>query len=310
PGLNALIRAANLRRRVDATTIAYVLAPRINAAGRVGETEAALRLLTTSDGAEAEALAARLERDNRDRRALDKRTLNEALEQVGEGFDPERDRGLVIAGDGWHPGVIGIVASRIVERVFRPAVLVALNGDQGRGSARSIPGFHLYDAIAACAGHLDRFGGHQQAAGLDIKRNQLGAFREAFQAAAADRLVGHDLQPGLEADLEIRLDEIPGDFYRYLQYVGPFGQGNPEPVFVTRGVHFDAPPSVTTGGHLKFSMVQEEVTLGAIGFGLGDHVPLGELGTGLVDVAYTLSENTYGGSTTVQARALDVRPAA
>lgn len=310
PGLRQLIRAAGLRQPLDTASIAYGLAPRINAAGRVGETDSALRLLMTEDEDEASELAGQLEQNNRDRKALDGEVLREALDQVAGEFDPGRDRGLVVAGEGWHPGVIGIVASRIVERVFRPVVIVALDGDQGRGSARSIPGFDLYEAVAACSQHLDRFGGHRAAAGMDVQRGSLEAFREAFQDAAATQLESVDLQPVLNADLEIRLDEIPGDFYRFLRYVGPFGQGNPDPVFVTRGVHLNAPPKVTAKGHLKFRMAQGKATFDAIGFGLGDHVSPGDLGTGPIDVAYTLAENTFAGFTTVQARALDVRPAA
>ena len=310
PGLAALMASAGLRRSVDATSVAYVLAPRINAAGRVGETEQALRLLMTDDPDEAQDLAARLEKNNRERRDLDRKTLDEALERLTDSYDPASDRGLVVSGDGWHPGVIGIVASRVVERVFRPVVMVAMDGDRGRGSARSIPGFDLYEAIAECSQYLERFGGHPQAAGMDVTRGHLQGFREAFQEAADRRLDPADLEPVLEADMEIRLDEIPGDFYRYLRYVGPFGQGNPEPVFVTRGVYFDAPPRLLGRGHLKFRVVQDGTSLDAIGFGLGDHVSPEELGTGPVDVAYTVGENTYRGFTTLQARALDVRPAA
>lgn len=310
PGLLALARGAGLRPTLDATSVAFGLAPRINAAGRVGETEGALRLLMTGDADEAASLASVLENDNRERRKLDRQTLHEALGHLAPRFDPDRDRGLVIAGDRWHPGVIGIVASRVVERVHRPVVVVAMDGDRGRGSARSIPGFHLYDAIADCAEHLERFGGHRQAAGMDVTRSRLEAFEEAFQVAASARLDDSDLHPVVEADMEIRLNEIPGDFFRWLRYAGPFGQGNPEPVFVSRGVCLDAPPREVGQGHLKFRMVQDGVGFDAIGFGLKSQVPPEVLGTGPIDVAYTLSENTYRGLTTVQARALDVRPAA
>ena len=310
PGLRALMARAGLRFPLDGMSVAYGLAPRINAAGRVGETEDALRLLMTADETEAEDLASGLDRLNRERRELDHKTLDQALEQLATTYAPERDRGLVLAGEGWHPGVIGIVASRIVERVFRPVVMVAVDGPKGRGSARTIPGFHLYDAVSECAGHLQRFGGHQQAAGMDIARDQIEAFREAFQAASARRLDGHSLTPVLDADVEIRLDEIPGDFFRYLRYVGPFGQGNPEPVLVSRGVYLAAPPRVVGRGHIKCRVVQDGTSLDVIGFGLGDHVTPDTFGTGPVDVAYTLSENTYRGTTTLQARALDIRPAA
>ncbi|NNM33561.1 MAG: single-stranded-DNA-specific exonuclease RecJ [Gemmatimonadetes bacterium] len=310
PGVRALIERTGLRFPLDATSVAYGLAPRINAAGRIGETESALRMLMTEDPDEAEALAADLDRLNRERRKLDQGMLDEALDLLGASYQAGRDRGLVVANDGWHPGVIGIVASRIVERVFRPVVMVALDGELGRGSARSIPGFNLYDAISECAPHLQRYGGHAQAAGMDVRRGSLEAFREAFQEAAARRLEDSDLVPTLEADVELRLSEIRGDFFRYLRYVGPFGQGNPEPVLVSRRVHLDAPPKVVGRGHLKCRVVQDGAALEVIGFGLQNHVSLEALGTGPVDLAYTLSENTYRGRASLQGRALDIRPAA
>ena len=310
PGVQALMERTGLRFPLDATSVAYGLAPRINAAGRIGETENALRLLMTEDPQEADALASELEKLNRERRQLDQRMLDEALELLGGTYQAGRDRGLVVAGEGWHPGVIGIVASRIVERVFRPVVMVALEGDRGRGSARSIPGFNLYDAVSECAPHLQRYGGHAQAAGMDVERGHLDAFRDAFQEAAARRLDDADLVPTLEADVEIRLDEIRGDFFRYLRYVGPFGQGNPEPVLVSRGVYLEAPPRVVGRGHLKCRVLQDGAGLDVIGFGLEDHVSPEVLGTGPVDVAYTLSENTYRGRSSLQGQALDIRPAA
>lgn len=306
-GLQALVEVAGLAGRpLHSTSVAFVLAPRINAAGRIGETQWALDLFLTEDRQQAKELAERLETHNRERREIDRKTQAEAMAYLEESYDPDRDRGVVIAGEGWHPGVIGIVASRVVERVFRPAVLISLNGARGRGSARSIPGFHLYEAIAECKEHLERFGGHQAAAGMDIHRDALGAFQEAFQEASARRLADSDLQPVLNADMELRLDEVTPDFFKYLRYVGPFGQKNPEPVFVARGVHLDGPAKTAGRGHLKFRMAQGGRTLEAIGFGLAEHVPPESLGTGAVDVAFTLDENHFRGRRSLQARVRDV----
>ena len=321
PGLRALMERAGVGagKRVDSAAVAFALAPRINAAGRVGDAEDALRLLLTMDPAEARALARTLEHNNNTRKDVERRTTEEVFAALEGSCDPARDRGLVVAGDGWHPGVIGIVASRVVERFHLPAVVIALDEDGGRGSARSIPAFDLYSAIAECAEHLDRFGGHHQAAGMDISRDRVAAFRDAFQAVARRRLGTAKPRPVLAADTEIALHEVDLELNHYLSYLGPFGRENPDPVFVTRRVRVAAPPRVLNGGHLKFRMLgdgresrgpgRRPASLSAIGFGLADKLPGDSLQSGPVDVAFTLLENTFRGATKVEARVLDVRPA-
>ena len=321
PGLRALMERAGVGagKRVDSAAVAFALAPRINAAGRVGDAEDALRLLLTMDPAEARALAGTLEHNNSTRKDVERRTTEEVFAALEGSCDPARDRGLVVAGDGWHPGVIGIVASRVVERFHLPAVVIALDEDGGRGSARSIPAFDLYSAIAECAEHLDRFGGHHQAAGMDIGTDRVAAFRDAFQAVARRRLGTAKPRPVLAADTEIALHEVDLELNHYLSYLGPFGRENPDPVFVTRRVRVAAPPRVLNGGHLKFRMVgdgkesrrpgRRPASLNAIGFGLADKLPGDSLQGGPVDVAFTLLENTFRGVTKVEARVLDVRPA-
>lgn len=311
PGLGALMECAKVRRggEIEAWMVAFGLGPRINAAGRVGDSEAALRLLLTPDPAEARRLAGVLEGNNAERRELEGRIAEEALGALMSVYDPVRDRAVVVAGDGWHPGVIGIVASRVVERIHRPAVVIALDGEVGRGSARSIPPFDLHGAISACAGHLDRFGGHHQAAGMDIRRDRIDAFREAFQAVARKRLGSGEPRPAVDVDLEIGLDEVTLDLSRYTRYAGPYGRGNPEPVFMVRGVRLAAPPRVLSGGHLKFRMERDGRSLGAIGFRLADRLPPDELGGGPVDVSFNLLENTFREHTMVEAKVVDVRPA-
>ena len=311
PGLEALMRSADvtLGGPVEADAVAFRIGPRINAAGRVGDAGEALRLLLTEDSDEAAGLAEVLERNNRERRELESETSEEALAVLRESYDPERDRAVVVAGEGWHSGVIGIVASRVVERIHRPAVVIALDGEAGRGSARSIPPFDLHGAISACAEHLDRFGGHHQAAGMDIRRDRIPAFREAFQAVARRRLGDEQPRPVLPVDAEIGLGEVDLQLSRYMRYAGPFGRGNPEPVFMARRVRFADRPRVLKGGHLKFRMVQNGARLGAIGFRLVERVSLAELAGRPVDVAFSLLENTFRGVTAVEARVVDIRPA-
>ena len=310
PGLAALMECAKVKpgKEVEAWMVAFGLGPRINAAGRVGDADAALRLLLTSDPAEARRLAGVLEVNNTERRELEGRTMEEALAALRSVYDPARDRAVVVAGDGWHPGVIGIVASRVVERIYRPAIVIALDGETGRGSARSIPPFDLHGAISVCAEHLDRFGGHHQAAGLDIRRDRIAAFREAFQAVARERLGSAEPRPALHVDMEIGLDEVTLDLSRYTRYAGPYGRGNPEPVFMVRGARLTAPPRVLSGGHLKFRMECDGKGLGAIGFRLAERLSPERLWNGPVDVAFNLLENTFGNHTTVEAKVVDIRP--
>lgn len=310
PGLRALLAVSSLDRGgLTAGTVGFVLAPRLNAVGRLGDPALALRLLLTSDGGEAAALAREADTLNRTRQATDKDTLREALDQLAETFDPTADFGIVLAADHWHPGVVGIVASRVVERIHRPAVLVAMNGAVGRGSARSIPGFHLLDAIRGAGKHLERFGGHRQAAGMEVRREKLAAFREAFNAEAERRLRGQELRPSLRVDLEVRLEEMTEELYGFMKYLGPHGMGNPRPVFLARNVELRTAPRIVGGSHLKLRLGQDRTEMEAIGFNLGDRLEPESLGAGPLDVAFQLHENEYRGARTLQARVKEIRPA-
>ena len=307
PGLRALLAVTGLEEKtLEAGRVGFVLAPRINAAGRMGDAKRGLRLLLTDDQAEAERLAHELEDENRVRQAEDRRTLEEALEMLAGSFDPERDFGVVLAAQGWHPGVIGIAASRVVERIHRPVVMVALDGARGRGSARSIPGFHLHEAITACSAHLDRFGGHAQAAGMDVSTAALPAFRAAFEEEARRRLTGHDLRPRLRIDLELPADPVDQRLVELFQYCGPHGMGNPRPVFLVRGAEASLAKEVGKG-HLKVRLRKGAVRLEGIGFGLAERFAPGTLDGRLLDVVFQLSIDEWRGAPRVQARILDLR---
>jgi single-stranded-DNA-specific exonuclease len=307
-GVRALLEVAGVDAgSVTAGQLGFVVAPRINAAGRIGESADALRLLLTEDADEAAALAGRLEAVNRTRQEEDRRTLAEALELLEREYDADRDYGVVLAAEGWHPGVIGIVASRVVERIHRPTVLLALDGEKGRGSARSIPGFHLYDALAACREHMGRFGGHAQAAGMDMARASVPALREAFNAEARRRLLPDDLQPMLRADLEIDLAEVDLGLLHWLEYLGPHGIGNARPVFFARAVRLER-ARVLKEAHLKVSLRAGSGVLDGIGFGLAARHPPEALDGGLHDVLLRLERNEWRGVARPQARILDLRP--
>jgi single-stranded-DNA-specific exonuclease len=311
-GLRALLRVTGLadKSEITAAQVGFVLAPRINAVGRMGEALRGVRLLLTDDPREADDIAHTLEAENRWRQTVEGETVKEALAQLELTYDPDRDYGLVLASEGWHPGVIGIVASRLVERLHRPTVMIALDAatGEGKGSARSIPGFHLYDAMRDCSEHLIRFGGHRMAAGCSIRADRVDGFREAFNARARSVLSEDDLVPEVRIDLEMELRHADRELVRMLRHAGPFGAGNATPVFMVRNVAI-AQHRIVGQGHLKMTLASYGSTLEAIGFGMGERAQEPGFGGGLMDVAFKLEENHYNGRTTVQARLVDFRPA-
>jgi single-stranded-DNA-specific exonuclease len=308
PGLRALMQRAGIDGgSIDPGQVAFRLAPRINAAGRMAEAMTALELLMSDDQEHAAALADLLEDSNDARREEEARTLREALDQLERTFDPAVDFGVVLEGEGWHPGVIGIVASRIVERVHRPTVLIAIVDGEGRGSARSIPGFDLFSAVHACREHLGRFGGHRAAAGMDIAADRIADFREAFNAAAREGLGGEQPRPVLRPELEIPLAAMTEELAHMLSYLGPFGMGNPTPVFLAREVDLTRPAREVGKGHLKLQITQSGHAVDAIGFGLVDRIAPESLGTEKVDLVFKLKVGVFRGRRQVEAHVLDVR---
>ena len=306
PGVRALLDATALTgREVRAHHLGFILGPRLNAAGRVGDATDGLKLLLSEDPAEAATLAQRLEGLNVERQALDQRILDEALEQVERTADPERDAGFVLAGDGWHPGVVGIVASRVVERYGRPTFLIAFDGEIGKGSGRSISRFNLHTALLSCGDLLERYGGHHMAAGLTIQRGRLEEFRERFGDVARQTLAPNDLGPEQRVDLELGLPDITRDLERLCRYLEPCGQGNPSPVFGVRGVRF-MNRSVVGNGHLKGALDDGNNRLWAIGFQWADRVPW--LGDEPVDAAFRIECDEWNGMRTLQARLCALTP--
>lgn len=304
PGLQSLIRVSGLAlREIRAGQVGYVLAPRLNAAGRVGDANEGLKLLLTDDPVEGERLALRLDGMNTERQALDQRILDEAIEQVERQCDPERHAGLVLAAEDWHPGVVGIVASRVVERYGRPTFLIALDGEIGKGSGRSISRFNLHAALHRCGDLLERFGGHHMAAGLTLKRPNLEAFRERFAEVARDELTVEDLGPEQRVDLVLSLADVSDDLERLCRHLEPCGMGNPSPVFGARGVRLEGVRRVGSN-HLKATIACSDGRLGAIGFGWADRAPWvnpADRETP-VDVAFRLEQNEFQGNVSLQAR--------
>jgi single-stranded-DNA-specific exonuclease len=301
PGVRALKRVAGIPEGVPvgAGQVGFRLAPRINAAGRLDDAGRGVRLLLSADPAEAEALASELDRENQARQEIERRILAEAIEDAGARVR-EGVRGLVLARDGWHAGVVGIVASRIVERFHRPAVLVALADEGGKGSGRSIEGFHLHDALSACASHLARFGGHRHAAGVTVDRDRLPAFRAAFEEHAAARLSDEDLVPRCRIDAWVEQGEVTERAAEDLARLGPFGAGHPEPVFALRGAPTKARTVGANGAHLKLGLGG----LDAIGFGMGDRIAACG---GALEAAFSIGFDEWDGTRRLQLKLRDVR---
>jgi single-stranded-DNA-specific exonuclease len=222
-------------------------------------------------------------------------------------YDPDRDWGIVLGSSDWHSGVIGIVASRIVERINRPTILLSIDPSIGRarGSARSIPRFHLYDGIHACSDLLERFGGHRQAAGLDVRVDRIDALREAFNAHIHEVLDDDDLIQNVSIDLELRLGDATVEFVDMLRHLGPFGMGNPSPVFVARGVRLVREPRIVGDGHAKLLLGDDTGRLDAIGFGMGDRVA-DAAAQDCFDVAFHLQVDEWNDRRRPQARLIDL----
>jgi len=308
PGLRALIRAAALDGKpLTAGRVGFVLAPRLNAAGRIGDAKLGLALLLAESEAEANVIARQLEELNRDRQALDQAVLSEAMRQV-EATDLDETYGLVLANRGWHAGVIGIVASRVVEQTGRPAVLVAIDGGIGKGSGRSIPAFDLHAALGACADCFDRYGGHRAAAGLTMRESEVPRFRERFAEHAQQVLTADDLIPELRIDLRVPASEIGDQLEQLLKYFEPFGIGNAAPTLALDHVRLSSPPRKVGKDGLRLSIQLPTRSVDAIAWGLpADHARL-DVATP-VDIAFRLERDDYRGANTLLLRVQSVRAA-
>jgi single-stranded-DNA-specific exonuclease len=305
----ALIRAAGLEgKEIRAGQVGFTLAPRLNAVGRIADAKLGVRLLLTDDPAEAATIAEALEEHNRVRQGMDQAILADALRRIELDYqDPEAHRAIVLAGEGWHPGVVGIVASRVVERYGRPAFLIGLDGAWGKGSGRSISAFDLHGALTRCGDLLERFGGHRMAAGLTIHRDHVDAFRERFTGVAREALTLDQIGPEQRVDLELPLAAVDDALERLVRHLEPCGMGNPAPVFGVRSVRL-ATPRTVGNGHLKAALADAGRRLDAIAFNWADRAA--PMLAGPVDVAFKLERNEYQGRTALQAKVVTLGPAA
>ncbi|MCE5185616.1 MAG: single-stranded-DNA-specific exonuclease RecJ [Planctomycetaceae bacterium] len=310
PGIRALVQAAELAAGdVDSYAVAFKLAPMLNAAGRMGHARLAVELLTTDSDIRAIQIAQYLRDQNKLRQKCQQDIFKQAKQRILQGGlnHPDR-RTIVLADDQWHPGVIGIVASRIIDEFYRPTIMINTAGGVGQGSGRSIEGFNLYEALAACSPYLVRFGGHEMAAGLKIEPSNIRAFTDAFEQYAVQNIRKEKLQSFLEIDAEARIGDFSERLMKELAALEPFGQGNPKPLFAARGVKLIAPPRRVgaRSDHLQLSISDSSGAVRCIGFGMG---PLEKrlLETDVFSVAFEPQYNSYNGRRGLQFVLSDVQ---
>jgi single-stranded-DNA-specific exonuclease len=307
-GLRALLKVCGLQNTpIESGHVIFIIAPRINAVGRMGDARRAVNLLISENETEAMEIAAVLDAENRERRNVDDETFREAVEMIETQYDLQSDAVLVLHRENWHSGVIGIVASRVVEKYFRPTVMIATVNGVGKGSVRSIPGFDIHHALSQCADLLLAFGGHKYAAGLTINTEQVLALRQRLQEVAGRTLTPEMRVPRLRIDGEIRFGEIEQRLIKFLKTLGPYGPQNMRPVFVSRGLRVIGTPQIVGNNHLRFQVAQDNKRLDCIGFNLGEKLCRLNGGKGEIDLAYLLEENTYQGRTSLQLRLKDIR---
>ena len=308
PGIQALLAVTELQEKeITAGHIGFVLAPRLNAAGRLASALRGVELLLTEDGEEAQAIAEELDAANRERQAVEQEILQAAEKQIEE-IDVKRAHVLVLHGEGWHPGVIGIVASRIVERYYRPTVIIAEEDGIGKGSCRSIRGFHMFEALSACGEHLLGFGGHAQAAGLSLRSADVASFREAMEAYAAKVLTEEDFVPILEIELELAPEKITEQLMTEIKLLEPYGMGNPKPLFASHGVRGSYAQRIgKEGQHLKFALDGVDESIDVLAWGRGEAAPL--VNRERIDIAYFPEYHVWREKRSLQLMLEDFRPA-
>lgn len=295
PGLRALLKAAGFADRVpDAGEVGFRIAPAINASGRMDSAGQAVRMFLTSDIGEAEEIARELFALNQERQAAERAIVNEIFARCLESPVTDRDAALVLWGEGWHRGVVGIVASRVVERFHRPAIVLGLDNGIAQGSGRSIEAFHLLEALESMRDLFTKFGGHAHAAGLTLPESSLDAFRERLRAWAADRLTPEDMLPVVEPDAIIEFAEINDALWQALERIAPFGMGNRRPLFAVRGAQLAGPPQIWKEKHLRLAARQGARTLMMKGWGLS-HLAAELREIEEVDIAFEIERDWNGG---------------
>ncbi|MGV3638933.1 MAG: single-stranded-DNA-specific exonuclease RecJ, partial [Adhaeribacter sp.] len=307
PGLAALKDLAGLKEEMDINSIVFGFAPRINAAGRMGDAKRSVHMLLAPTKEEAFTKAGIIDETNKERRGHDTSITKEALLMIEQDEVLRAARSTVLFKESWHKGVVGIVASRCIEKYYRPTVILTESNGKASGSARSVHGFDVHSAILECSDLLEQFGGHMYAAGLTLKVENIPAFRERFEQVVARTITDEQLIPQIEIDAPLRLRQISPNFHKIIRQMEPFGPGNPAPVFMSECVYDTGSCRVVGDTHLKLRLEQEDShPIDAIAFGMGDYYP--RISKGIpFDVCYSVEENVFRGVTTLQLRVRDIR---
>ncbi|MBL0334749.1 MAG: single-stranded-DNA-specific exonuclease RecJ [Chitinophagaceae bacterium] len=305
-GIKALSELSGFTRELRINNLVFMIAPRVNAAGRMDDARKAVEMFIASDKQEALRFAEMLHLDNTDRKEADIRITEEALAQIVAHPEWETRKSTVVYDANWHKGVVGIVASRLIEQYYRPTIVLTQSGEYVAGSARSVPGFNLYEAIHACREHLLGYGGHFAAAGMTLETSEVDAFREKFEAVVSGTITPDLLIPEIIIDTEIRLKDIQTNFFNILSQMEPFGPDNMQPVFIARGVRNTGWSKIVKEQHIRFSVKQDDTVISGIGFGMAHLFPLLEKKEP-VDIVFKIGENEWNGNVNLQIQVIDLR---
>ena len=305
-GLQSLLKVSGFENKtINVVNIVFGLAPRINAAGRLGEATRAVRLLTSFNHKESIDLSNLLERENRNRQIIEKATIDNAILQLNATHDLDVDKILILDAPDWHQGVIGIVASKLKEIYNRPVVMLTFQNGIGKGSARSIPSFNIFSAFSECSNFLLNFGGHKMAAGLTIKKESLPHFKERLKKIASDQISDEMLNRVLSIEGEISFSDINQKTIDYLQKMAPFGPGNMRPIFVARHLKISGIPRIVGENHLKFKACQDRIVISAIGWKLSELYEM-LISNRPLDMAFVIEENEWNGLKEIQLNIKDI----
>ena len=304
PGIQALIKLGNIQKELSINNVVFVIAPRVNAAGRMDDARKAVELFIEEDGERAMEFAAMLHSDNTDRKEADSSITAEALEMIQSDVTQARKKTTVVFKDTWHKGVVGIVASRLIENHYRPTVVLTQSGEVVTGSARSVPGFNLYEAVHACREYLLGYGGHFAAAGLSLLSKNLEAFTRKFEEVVNESIDESLLIPEIIIDAELSFNEITRSFFNILCQMEPFGPGNMRPVFITRNLSDTGYSKIAKEDHIRFVVKQDKISFTGIGFNLAHKFHLLKKP---IDLVFTIDENEWNGNIGLQLKVIDLR---
>ena len=304
-GIRALIEQSKIQNKLSITGLSFVIGPRINAAGRMGDAKRAVALFIEKDFNKAKDIASTLQVENTNRKEADASITEEALEQIENEIHFDSKKSIVVFNDHWHKGVLGIVASRLVEKFYRPTIVLTKSGDFYTGSARSIAGFNIYEGLDQCSELLHAFGGHYFAAGMTIDPKNIHPFKEKFESVASDLLEAEDMVPEIEIDSEIQLKDLNLSYYNILEQMEPFGPENPKPVFCVKKVK-NLGCRIVKEHHVRFDVSQNGFRMNGIGFNLANKFEALNHPEEL-DIAFTLEENVFNGKITLQMKVIDFK---